>query len=77
MSWRVNIDKDLYKDNSKSPFITYGENGILYLRMQSPDDDSLWDAHLDNTGAWVTESVPSGGAVGSPIGLLLALTYAT
>lgn len=72
MSWRVQIDDDIYKDNNHSPFITYGDNGITYLQMQSPVDGSIWRAYLDSTGAWVTNRLI---VTGNPVGLLLALTY--
>lgn len=63
---------DYYETGSANPYITNGTNGITYFRMESPDDNSLWDAYVNSTGAWVT----SPALTGSPIGLLLTLTYA-
>lgn len=40
-----------------SAFITLGDDGILYFRMESPDDGSLWDAYIDSSGVWVTTAV--------------------
>lgn len=57
----------------RSPFITYGDDGILTIRFQSTVDDSVWDMTIDETGAVVTTLVPV-VQEGTPVGLLLALT---
>ena len=60
MPWRVNIDKELYKDETRSPRITYGTNGITNIRWESTEDSSVWDMTIDATGAVVTTNVPTG-----------------
>lgn len=71
MTWRVNIDDDLYKDETHSPFITYDTDGITTIRMHA-SDGSLWDFTVDATGAWVSTAVAALTG-GSAVGLLLAL----
>lgn len=53
------------------PFITNGSNGVTSIRWQSTPSGNLFNMTLDDTGAVVTTAIRTG----SPIGLLLALTY--
>lgn len=69
----INGEFDYYETGSANPYITEGTDGITYFRMESPDDGSLWDAYIDATGAWVITAAAANS--GSPIGLLLTLTY--
>lgn len=55
-----------------SQYITEGVNGILVVRMQGPT--TIWDMSIDDLGQWVSTEVTS-ALSGSPIGLLLSLTY--
>lgn len=64
---------------SENPYITNGDDGITYFRMKSPDDGSLWDLHIDSTGAWVSSPVtpPSDMGVMIATGPMFGLTYAS
>lgn len=59
-----------------SEYISEGTGGITYFRMKSPIDGSLWDAYIDDTGAWVTTAYVPPSAGFAP-GLLLALSTLT
>lgn len=61
---------DLVGGGSDNPYITNGTDGIAVIRMES--DNHLWDMTIDDTGAWVSTIVLE---TGTPMGLLLALTY--
>jgi hypothetical protein len=57
---------------SPSPFPSTG------LYMYSDDGSILWLMTLDATGAWVaTDVTPATGTTGTPMGLLLSLTYSS
>lgn len=59
-------------DGNSSIYITEGANGITYFRMESPDDNSLWDLHIDSAGAWVSVAVtPVSAFVGANAALSL------
>jgi hypothetical protein len=48
------------------------------LYMYSSDGTKLWLMTLDATGAWVaTDVTPATGTAGTPMGLLLSLTYSS
>ncbi len=52
---------------SENPYITNGDNGITYFRMESPDDGSLWDLYIDSTGAWVSTPVSMASTTFIPV----------
>lgn len=58
---------------TSDPFITDGHDGITTIRMQSTPGGIIYDVTVDDTGHLVTTI--AAGEAGSPIGLLLALTY--
>lgn len=67
---------DLREDDTFG-FITFGTNGITTIRWQSIVDASLWDMTIDDSGRVVTTSVIVSSTLGTPYGLLLALTQPT
>lgn len=69
---------DDIRESDADPFITDGTNGISTIRMES-SGGYVYDFTITDGGAWqwVLVSSPGvGGTTGSPMGLLLALTYA-
>lgn len=72
-----NLDYYETGSSSPSPYITEGSDGILTIRMESDVDASVWDMTVNEYGAWVSTLVSSGSTVGTPMGLLLSLTYST
>lgn len=62
---------------SGSPFITNGTSGITSIRMET-SGGYVYDFTCDDTGAWVSTLVSSpGSTAGTPMGLLLSITYPT
>lgn len=71
------LDATSESGGSGSSFITNGTYGITTIRMET-SGGYVYDFTCDDTGAWVSTLVSSpGSTVGTPMGMLLSLTYAT